>query len=320
MDFLTQVSEMLAPFILFFGVTGVVIMGCAVINFLLTSSRTGAGFPMGTLIIGLIIAVLPMIPRMMVGFLTIGPDAAGVETAGPGISAPTASPTPADPGTVATPPDFSWLGNFALIAGIILLTAVIIGGFLKFGAPAIVNAREQARRAKALMGEATEVYGQTMLASASYETDLGKQIDFPIMTDVTNPATSKYVKAMKNANLAIRTTPAKPSLAQAEHLMAEVQEFSVAFDAAERQAIRLKWSDFTVAEQTRLKDARTSLELIERGGLSDEARNAQYKRIVRLVEGLVTITTKSVQALSTKVPMLSLAKGEPAEEGQNVRR
>lgn len=271
-----------------------------------------------TIFLGVVLAFVPLLPRTIVGLVNYAGDAVGVDGFAPEeAGTPTAEPTvppslaptaPAEPAVPSTPADFSWLGNFVLIASMILLAALLVWAFFKFAAPSIVSAQEQSRRAKAIMDEATDVYGQTMLAQASYETDLAKQIDFPVMTDVTDEATAKYVKAMRNASLAVRTTPAKPSLDQAERLMGEVREFSVTFDAAEQRAHRLQWSAFTVAEQGRLRDARTALDLIHNGGLSDEARNAQYKRIAKLVQGLVTITDKSRSALAPMVPMLTLEK------------
>ncbi|MCU1512476.1 MAG: hypothetical protein JWO34_2316, partial [Arthrobacter sp.] len=87
----------------------------------------------------------------------------------------------------------------------------------------------------------------------AYELDVGKLIDFPVMTDVREPLTVAFLRAKREADGLRPATPGE--LASAARLMdyrAAVRSFEVAFDVAEREARRIKDSNFTGPERARL--------------------------------------------------------------------
>jgi hypothetical protein len=139
--------------------------------------------------------------------------------------------------------------------------------------------------------------------------DLAKQIDYPMMTDVTEPTVGKYVREMRQAQEQERALAAKPLLADAERFSNSVTCLKISYEAAVRKAERVRWSSFSVAEQRRLKDARIALDVIQDSSTTTEQRNAQYKRISKLLDGLIVLTEPVKQALSAWVPMLALGAG-----------
>lgn len=101
-------------------------------------------------------------------------------------------------------------------------------------------------------------YDETVLAIGSYETDPALAIDFPAFNDIAVPEVSSMVKAMKRANdlLNFSFEPGQEDLDASRQAVAD---FEVSFQVAKRAAEKLAWSDFTVAEQKNLKQARSLL-------------------------------------------------------------
>ncbi len=77
-----------------------------------------------------------------------------------------------------------------------------------------------------------------------YELDVGKLIDFPVMTDVREPLTVAFLRAKREAD---GLRPAKPeeitTAARLAEYRAAVHSFELAFDVAEREAKRIKDSN-----------------------------------------------------------------------------
>jgi hypothetical protein len=206
--------------------------------------------------------------------------------------------------------DLSWVPGALVVTGIVA-TAIAAGlglfhYYRKSLRPSLLKARSEAQSAATLVATARETLKQVVLDSASYEIDLGKQIDYPMMTDVTVPAIGKYVREMRQAQELERALAAKPLLADAERFSNMVTCLKISFDHAVRQAERVRWSSFSVAEQRRLKDARIALDVIQDSSTTAEQRNAQYKRISKLLDGLIVLTEPVRQSLSVWVPMLAL--------------
>src|SRR6476620_5556866 len=93
-----------------------------------------------------------------------------------------------------------------------------------------------------------------------YELDVGKLIDFPMMTDVREPLTVAFLRAKREAD---GLRPADPgqltTSARLTEYRAAVRGYELAFDVAEREARRLKDSNFTGPERERLATARKLL-------------------------------------------------------------
>jgi hypothetical protein len=199
------------------------------------------------------------------------------------------------------------------VAGVVVAAVAVGLGlfhyYRKSLRPSIAKTRAEAATAAKLVTEGREMLKWVLLDSASYETDLAKQIDYPIMTDVSEPLVSAYVREMRQLQILERSLAAKPLLADAQNFMNLAAGLKVSYEAAVAKAERVRWSNFTIAEKKRLKDAQTALRMVHDSSTTPEQRNAQYKRIAKLLDGLITLTDPVKLALSAWVPMLALEAG-----------
>ncbi|MET4589749.1 hypothetical protein [Arthrobacter sp. 754] len=135
-----------------------------------------------------------------------------------------------------------------------------------------------------------------------YELDVGKLIDFPVMTDVREPLTVAFLRAKKAADglrpaaPADMTTPAR----LAEYRTA-VHGFELAFDVAEREAKRIKDHNFTEPERQRLARARKLLNIASDNAATPAERQTAYKRARRELDGLIVLPEATVAALEAKI-------------------
>jgi hypothetical protein len=136
----------------------------------------------------------------------------------------------------------------------------------------------------------------------AYELDVGKLIDFPVMTDVREPLTVAFLRAKREADGLRPATPGE--LASAARLMdyrAAVRSFEVAFDVAEREARRIKDSNFTGPERARLETARKLLRIASDAAATPAERQTAYKRARRELDGLIVLPDVTLAALEEKI-------------------
>ncbi|MET3164075.1 MULTISPECIES: hypothetical protein [unclassified Arthrobacter] len=135
-----------------------------------------------------------------------------------------------------------------------------------------------------------------------YELDVGKLIDFPLMTDVREPLTVAFLRAKKAAD---GLRPAKPEEITTAARLAEyrtaVHGFELAFDVAEREAKRIKDSNFTGPERQRLATARKLLNLALDNAATPAERQTAYRRARRELDGLIVLPEATVAALEEKI-------------------
>ncbi|QNE13757.1 hypothetical protein [Pseudarthrobacter sp. NBSH8] len=135
-----------------------------------------------------------------------------------------------------------------------------------------------------------------------YELDVGKLIDFPVMTDVREPLTVAFLRAKKAAD---GLRPAKPEEITTAARLAEyrtaVHGFELAFDVAEREAKRIKDNNFTGPERQRLATARKLLNLALDNAATPAERQTAYKRARRELDGLIVLPEATVAALEEKI-------------------
>jgi hypothetical protein len=135
-----------------------------------------------------------------------------------------------------------------------------------------------------------------------YELDVGKLIDFPVMTDVREPLTVTFLRAKKAADglrpaaPADMTTPAR----LAEYRTA-VHGFELAFDVAEREAKRIKDHNFTEPERQRLSRARKLLNIASDNAATPAERQTAYRRARRELDGLIVLPEATIAALEVKI-------------------
>jgi hypothetical protein len=143
-----------------------------------------------------------------------------------------------------------------------------------------------------------------------YELDVGKLIDFPLMTDVREPLTVAFLRAKREADgLRPATARELKAASRLEAYRAAVNAYEVAFDVAEREARRIRDSNFSGPERERLSTARKLLRLAEDSAATPAERQAAYKRARRELDGLIVLPDATVAALEEKVaPMLDTGR------------
>jgi hypothetical protein len=135
-----------------------------------------------------------------------------------------------------------------------------------------------------------------------YELDVGKLIDFPVMTDVREPLTVAFLRAKR---LADSLRPEAPENITTAAGLAEYREavhsYELAFDVAEREARRIKDANFTAPERERLATARKLLRIASDAAATPAERQTAYKRARRELDGLIVLPDATLAALEAKI-------------------
>ena len=136
----------------------------------------------------------------------------------------------------------------------------------------------------------------------SYELDVAKLIDYPMMSDMRETLTVEFHRARRNAD---GLRPSNPKdLRDADRFVSyrtAVQDLAVAFDAAEREARRRRTADFTDTEREVLARAKHLIALAEDRGASREERQTAYRRAMRELEGLIVVPEEASEALEQRI-------------------
>lgn len=137
----------------------------------------------------------------------------------------------------------------------------------------------------------------------SYEIDVAKLLDFPLMTDMRDPLTLGFHKAKSRADL-LRPTSVDDIIidrdAQLEYRDA-VADYVAAFDAAESEATRRRRSDFSSDDQDRLARAQNLLRLASDDAATPQERRNAYGRAQRELDGLIVLPAATQAAIQSKV-------------------
>lgn len=135
-----------------------------------------------------------------------------------------------------------------------------------------------------------------------YELDVGKLIDFPVMTDVREPLTVAFLRAKREAD-GLRPAAAGDisTAARLGEYRSAVRGFELAFDVAEREAQRIKDSKFTGPERERLSTARKLLRIASDAAATPAERQTAYKRARRELDGLIVLPEATLAALEEKI-------------------
>jgi len=124
-----------------------------------------------------------------------------------------------------------------------------------------------------------------------YELDIGKLLDFPLMTDMRNPLTERFHRAKLRADL-LRPADAGDLVEDrdaARQYLDAVENYVTAFDAAEAEAIRRRRSDFSREEQQRLARAQSALRVASNSGATLQERERAYDLARRELDGLIVL-------------------------------
>ncbi|MCX6500596.1 MAG: hypothetical protein NTU93_17675 [Arthrobacter sp.] len=135
-----------------------------------------------------------------------------------------------------------------------------------------------------------------------YELDIGKLIDFPVMTDVREPLTVAFLRAKREADGLRPDAPAQiTTAARLGEYRAAVRSFELAFEVAEREARRIKDSNFTGPERERLATARKLLRIASDAAATPAERQTAYKRARKELDGLIVLPEATLAALEEKI-------------------
>ena len=136
-----------------------------------------------------------------------------------------------------------------------------------------------------------------------YELDIAKLLDFPMMTDMRNPATIAFHKAKRRADL-LRPETVDDLMgdrdAQLEYRDA-VADYVSAFDVAEAEAIRRRRSDFSSDDQQRIARAQNLLRLATDSGATAQERQSAYSRARKELDGLIALPAMTRASIERKI-------------------
>lgn len=124
-----------------------------------------------------------------------------------------------------------------------------------------------------------------------YELDHAKLLDWPLMTDMSNPLTVAFHKAKLRADF-LRPAKAEDLLDDpdaAERYLAAVEEYVTAFDVAESEAKRKRRSEFSHDEQRRIGRAESLLRVATDSAATQQERQSAYDLARRELDGLLVL-------------------------------
>jgi hypothetical protein len=125
----------------------------------------------------------------------------------------------------------------------------------------------------------------------SYEVDVAKLLDFPMMTDMRQPLTVAFHKARSRADL-LRPSSADDLVADRNATLDyrdAVHEYVAAFDVAEAEAIRRRRSDFSPEGQGRLERAQHLLRVAADDAATPHERQNAYAKARNELDGLLVL-------------------------------
>ena len=145
-----------------------------------------------------------------------------------------------------------------------------------------------------------------------YELDVARMIAFPTMSDGRQPLTAAFLRAKKVAD---RLRPASADVRVSADQVAEyrtaVTDYEVAFDLAERDARRVRDSQFTDTERKRLATAQQLLSVALDQSATPAERQLAYRRVREEVDGLLALSDEAVEILENKVALQLEQPHEP---------
>ncbi|NJC21814.1 hypothetical protein BJ994_000890 [Arthrobacter pigmenti] len=159
------------------------------------------------------------------------------------------------------------------------------------------TSQTQPDEVKALMGTHDAVNQQWL----DYELDVGKLIDFPMMTDVREPLTVAFLRAKREADALRPANPDSVSAERCAEYRAAVNDYEVAFSVAESEARRIRAGSFSDVERQRLAKARKLINIAVDAAASPAERQAAYRRARRELDGLIVLPDRAVNRIEEQV-------------------
>ncbi|MBE1550656.1 CRISPR/Cas system-associated endoribonuclease Cas2 [Mycobacterium sp. OAS707] len=188
-----------------------------------------------------------------------------------------------------------------LLIIVVPVVGLVVGGVKAFSAARVGHQpapESQAAQARAIARTIKE-HDRTDTRWLDYELDIGKLLDFPLMTDMRNPLTERFHRAKLRADL-LRPGNVEDLLSDsdaARQYLDAVENYVTAFDIAETEAIRKRRNDFTKAEQQRLSRARSALRMAVDSGATRQERERAYAVASRELDGLIVLPQRARSAI-----------------------
>ncbi|WAP52218.1 hypothetical protein OL239_02615 [Arthrobacter sp. ATA002] len=191
--------------------------------------------------------------------------------------------------------------------GVFITPSLFIGAAVLLGL-GIRSVRRRARRAQARRGDAAaqaeswrRLYARRddlLVKWSRYETDVSLMIDYPVMTDYSDPVIRDVIVAMQG----IRAAEAEAldlgrGHAEASRLGRAVDRFEVAFVTAEKYARRCGQSKLSDAERSKLATARQALNIILDGAATPSEVDAAYRSLRGSLRGIIDLPDQAVAGL-----------------------
>ena len=134
-----------------------------------------------------------------------------------------------------------------------------------------------------------------------YETDVSLMIDYPVMTDYSDPVIRDVIVAMQG----IRAAEAEAldlgrGHAEASKLRRAVDRFEVAFVTAEKYARRCGQSKLSDAERSKLATARQALNIILDGAATPSEVEAAYRSLRGSLRGIIDLPAPAAADLDAR--------------------
>jgi hypothetical protein len=137
----------------------------------------------------------------------------------------------------------------------------------------------------------------------SYEVDVAKLLDFPMMTDMREPLTVAFHRARSRADL-LRPGSADDLVGDRDATLDyrdAVHEYVAAFDVAEAEAIRRRRSDFSAEGQERIERAQRLIRLATDEAATPEERHSAYAKAQHELDGLIVLPSATRTAIQSRV-------------------
>lgn len=190
------------------------------------------------------------------------------------------------------------LGSFVLVLlGLVLLGALVTGVVMiskKISTAKVVSAANIAGW-QALSAHHNNIRSEWM----AYETDILKMVDFPLLSDMSEPVTIRLHEALHNANLhAPKNIKAMRNISfESSSYNNAVKELDTAFRAAESKARLTSWNKFTMEEKKRLQRAKDLLAMAMDKASTSSERQVAYKQAIKTLNGLIEVPKATILAL-----------------------
>lgn len=202
-------------------------------------------------------------------------------------------------------PDKTYTTNAELTGVVLVLFGIFLLGALIAGIVTISTRIKTASRVgadhiagwQALIDHHAKIRSEWM----AYETDIMKMIDFPLLSDMSEPVTIKLYETMHTALIhAPKSAKLNRNIPfSGSDYDVAVRELDTAFRAAESKARLSSWNKFTVEEKKRLQRAKDLLAMAMDGASTPSERQAAYKQAIKTLNGLIEVPKATILALES---------------------